>query len=75
MQIACTEVFKKDFLKLPGQVRKAASKQIAQLLIDHTHPSLHLEGIVTLTAAPAPSSDNDYCTRGRNGNFPRSHPW
>ncbi len=45
MQLARTDVFKKDFLRLPGQVRKAAAKQIAQLLIDHTHPSLHLEAI------------------------------
>ncbi len=45
MQIARTKVFKKDYLRLPGPVRKAAAKQIAQLLIDHTHPSLHLEAI------------------------------
>ena len=45
MQLARTGVFKKDFLRLPGQVRKAAAKQIAQLLIDHTHPSLRLEAI------------------------------
>ncbi len=45
MQLARTDIFKKDFLRLPGPVRKAAAKQIAQLLIDHTHPSLHLEAI------------------------------
>ena len=46
MKVACTETFKRDFQKLSGNVRKAASKQITQLLIDHTHPSLRLEGIV-----------------------------
>ena len=46
MKIACTESFKKDFTKLPDKIRKAAAKQITQLLIDHTHPSLRLEGIV-----------------------------
>ena len=45
MKIACTEIFKKDFRRLPEQVRKAAAKQITQLLIDHNHPSLRLEGI------------------------------
>ncbi len=45
MKLARTEAFKKDFGKLPHQVRKAAAKQITQLLIDHTHPSLRLEGI------------------------------
>ena len=46
MKLACTEVFKKDFRKLPDKARKAAAKQITQLLIDHTHPSLRLEGII-----------------------------
>lgn len=46
MRIACTGVFKKDFQKLPDKPCKAAPKQITQLLLDHTHPSLHLEGIV-----------------------------
>ena len=46
MKIACTEVFKRDFRRLPDRIRKAAAKQITQLLIDHTHPSLRLEGIV-----------------------------
>ena len=45
MKIACTEVFKKDYQRLPDRARKAAAKQITQLLIDHTHPSLRLEGI------------------------------
>lgn len=45
MKIARTESFKKDFQSLPDEARKAAAKQIAQLLIDHTHPSLRLEGI------------------------------
>ena len=46
MKIACTKRFKRDFQKLPHQIRKAAAKQITQLLLDHTHPSLHLEAIV-----------------------------
>lgn len=45
MKISCTEVFKKDFRGLPDQVRKASAKQIVQLLIDHRHPSLRIEGI------------------------------
>ena len=45
MKIECTEKFKKDFFKLPPNVRKAAAKQVTQLLIDHTHPSLHMENI------------------------------
>ena len=45
MKIARTGKFKKDFLSLPDTARKAASKQIAQLLMDHNHPSLRLEGI------------------------------
>ena len=45
MRIGCIEAFKKDFQRLPGPVRKAANKQIVQLLLDHTHPSLRLEGI------------------------------
>lgn len=45
MKIARTEKFKNDFLKLPHNIRKAAAKQITQLLIDHTHPSLHMESI------------------------------
>jgi len=45
MQLARTELFKKDYLRLAPPIRKAAAKQIAQLLIDHTHPSLHLEAI------------------------------
>lgn len=46
MRIACTEVFKRDFQRLPDVARKAAAKQITQLLLDHSHPSLNLEGIV-----------------------------
>ena len=45
MKIACTEVFRDDYHRLPAAVRKAAAKQITQLLIDHTHPLLKLEGI------------------------------
>ena len=45
MKIECTEKFKKDFLKLPPNVRKAAAKQVTQLLIDHAYPSLCIEGI------------------------------
>lgn len=45
MPIARTEAFKRDFLALPPDARKAAAKQIVQLLIDHAHPSLRLEGI------------------------------
>lgn len=45
MKIACTETFKRDFERLPDAARKAAAKQIAQLLLDHNHPSLNLEGI------------------------------
>lgn len=45
MKIERTEKFKKDYQKLPNTVRKAAAKQITQLLMDHTHPSLHLESI------------------------------
>ena len=46
MKIARTEIFKKDYQALPHTVRKAADKQIVQLLLDPTHPSLRLEGIV-----------------------------
>jgi len=45
MKLARTAVFKKDYLRLPDQARKAAAKQITQLLLDHTHPSLRIEGI------------------------------
>jgi len=45
MRIDRTEVFEKDYQKLAPNVRKAAAKQIAQLLLDHTHPSLRMEGI------------------------------
>ena len=45
MQIARTDIFKKDYQSLPHQIRKAADKQIVQILIDHTQPSLRLEGI------------------------------
>jgi len=46
VKIACTETFKRDFQRLPDVVRKAAAKQVTQLLLDHNHPSLNLEGIV-----------------------------
>ena len=45
MKIERTEVFKKDYQRLPAKVQKAAAKQIAQILMDHTHSSLRLEGI------------------------------
>jgi mRNA-degrading endonuclease RelE of RelBE toxin-antitoxin system len=45
MKIACTEILRDDCHKLPAAVRKAAAKQITQLLIDCAHPSLKLEGI------------------------------
>jgi len=45
MKIARSDAFKKDYQSLPPQVRKAANKQIVQLLIDYSHPSLRLEGI------------------------------
>ena len=45
MKICSTETFKRDYRDLPPEVRKAANKQIVQLLLDHTHPSLRLEGI------------------------------
>lgn len=45
MRIASTEIFKKDYRSLPDAARKAAAKQFTQLLLDHTHPSLRLEGI------------------------------
>lgn len=45
MKIARTQAFKKDYQKLPERARKAAAKQITQLLLDHTHPSLRIEGI------------------------------
>ncbi len=45
MKIGRTEAFKKDYRKLSKPIHKASDKQIVQLLLDHTHPSLHLEGI------------------------------
>lgn len=45
MKIARAETFVKDYRSLQPPIRKAADKQIVQLLIDHTHPSLHLEAI------------------------------
>ena len=45
MKIARTDNFKKDYQALPDDAWKAAAKQITQLLIDHKHPSLRLEGI------------------------------
>jgi len=46
MALERSEAFKRDYYKLPPEARKAADKQIARLLMDHTHPSLNLEGIV-----------------------------
>lgn len=45
MKLARTDNFSQDFVSFPDDARKAAAKQIAQLLIDHTHPSLQIEGI------------------------------
>jgi mRNA-degrading endonuclease RelE of RelBE toxin-antitoxin system len=45
MKVDRSEAFKKDFQKLDKDVRRAAEKQIVQLLMDHAHPSLRLEGI------------------------------
>ena len=45
MRIDRSESFKKDFFKLSKEIRRAAEKQIVQLLIDHSHPSLRLEAI------------------------------
>ena len=45
MKIGRTEILKKDYRALSATVRKATDKQIVQLLIDHSHPSLRLEGI------------------------------
>ncbi len=46
MRISRADSFVRDYRDLPPEDRKAADKQIVQLLIDHTHPSLHLEGIL-----------------------------
>lgn len=43
MKISRTDSFKKDYKKLSDELKKSANKQIVQLLIDHTHPSLNLE--------------------------------
>jgi len=43
MKISRTESFKKDYRKLSEEIKKSANKQIVQLLIDHSHPSLNLE--------------------------------
>jgi len=45
MRVDRTELFRKDFQALPREARKAAEKRITQLPLDHTHPSLRLEGI------------------------------
>lgn len=45
MRIDSTPEFCEDYKRLPNEVRKAAAKQVAQLLIDHRHPSLRLEAI------------------------------
>ncbi len=45
MKFGRTEVFKRDYRQLPKLIQKASDKQIVQLLLDHTHPSLNLEGI------------------------------
>ena len=46
MKVDRTGAFKKDFEKLSRELKRAAEKQIVQLLIDHSHPSLRLEAIV-----------------------------
>lgn len=46
MKLNRTDLFKKDYQSLSDEIKKSANKQIVQLLIDHTHPSLNLEKIV-----------------------------
>jgi mRNA-degrading endonuclease RelE of RelBE toxin-antitoxin system len=41
-----TTAFKKDYKDLQEDVKKAVNKQIVQLMMDHTHPSLNLEKLV-----------------------------
>ncbi len=60
MKIECTEKFKKDFLKLPPNIRKTAAKQVTQLLIDHSNPSLHIEGIEGRKGVYSVRIDNRY---------------
>ena len=43
MQIYRTERFKKDYQKLPQEIKKAAQKQLAFLLSDPNHPSLNMK--------------------------------
>jgi mRNA-degrading endonuclease RelE of RelBE toxin-antitoxin system len=45
MRIAWAASFRKDYLILSEIIRKKVIKQIKLLQIDHTHPSLHIEGI------------------------------
>ena len=66
MKIARSEVFKKDYQRLPDQARKAAAKQITQLLLDHTHPSLRIEGIgghTPMIAGPPAARADAACAR------------
>jgi mRNA-degrading endonuclease RelE of RelBE toxin-antitoxin system len=44
-----TEKFKKDYQALQEEVKKAVNKQVIQLMMDHTHPSLNLEKLVGFT--------------------------
>jgi len=43
MKIYRTERFKKDYQKLPAEIKKAAKKQLAFLLSNPKHPSLNIK--------------------------------
>jgi mRNA-degrading endonuclease RelE of RelBE toxin-antitoxin system len=43
IKISRTETFKKDYRELSNETKKAVDKQVVQLLMDHTYPSLNLE--------------------------------
>ena len=43
MQIYRTARFKKDYQKLPEEIKKAAKKQLAFLLSNPDHPSLNMK--------------------------------
>ena len=43
MKFYRTECFKKDYQKLPAEIKKAARKQLAFLLSNPDHPSLNIK--------------------------------
>lgn len=43
MQVVYTRTFKKDYKKLPENVKTQVNKQLGFLLQDRFHPSLHLK--------------------------------